>query len=60
MEIQKSMGVIRNRKLEKKGQHNGQKDKQLNYKTLHRKLIIKIEQHEPHLKPGVNAGALEG
>jgi len=25
------------------------------YKTLHRKL--KIEQHEPHQKPGVNLGA---
>jgi len=25
------------------------------YKTLHRKL--NIEQHEPHLKPGVNSGA---
>ena len=28
------------------------------YKTLQRKL--KIEKHEPHLKPGVNSGTLEG
>ena len=28
------------------------------YKTLHRKL--KIEQHEHHLKSGVNSGAPEG
>ena len=28
------------------------------YKTLHRKL--KIEQHEPHWKPGMNSGAPEG
>jgi hypothetical protein len=28
------------------------------YKTLHRK--IKIKQHEPHSKPGVILGALEG
>jgi hypothetical protein len=28
------------------------------YKTLHIKL--KIEEHEPHSKPGVNAGAPEG
>jgi len=28
------------------------------YKTLHRKL--KIEQHEPHLKPEVNSSALGG
>ena len=27
------------------------------YKTLHRKL--NIEQHEPHLKLGMNSGALE-
>ena len=27
------------------------------YKALHRKLYIKIDQHEPHLKPGVNSGA---
>jgi len=27
------------------------------YKTLHRKL--KIEYHEPHLKPRVNSGAPE-
>jgi hypothetical protein len=27
------------------------------YKTLHRKL--KIEQHEPYKKPGVNSGAPE-
>jgi hypothetical protein len=27
------------------------------YKTIHRKL--KIEQHEPHLKLGVNSGDLE-
>ena len=30
----------------------------MNYKTLHRKL--KFEQHESHLKPGVNSCALEG
>jgi hypothetical protein len=29
----------------------------MNYKTQHRK--IKIEQHEPHRKPGVNSGAPE-
>jgi len=28
------------------------------YKCLHRKL--KIEQHEPHKKPGVNPGTPEG
>ena len=28
------------------------------YKTLHRKL--KIEQHKPHKKAGVNSRALEG
>jgi hypothetical protein len=28
------------------------------YKTLHRKL--RIEQHEAHLKPGMNSGAPEG
>ena len=28
------------------------------YKTLHRK--CKLEQHEPHWKPRVNSGALEG
>ena len=30
------------------------------YKALHRKLYIKINQHEPHLKPDVNSGAPEG
>jgi len=28
------------------------------YKTLH--IQLKIEQHEPDLKPGVNSGAPEG
>ena len=28
------------------------------YKTLYRKL--KIEEHEPHLKPEMNSGSLEG
>ena len=38
-------------------QHHGQmkKDKQRSKKTLHRKL--KIEQHELHVKLGVNSGA---
>jgi hypothetical protein len=41
-------------------QHNGQKKKgqTLIYKILHRKL--KIDQHEPQYKPGVNSGAPEG
>jgi hypothetical protein len=34
------------------------KQKTTIYKTLHRKL--KIEQHEPNYKPGVNSGAPEG
>jgi hypothetical protein len=34
------------------------KEQTMIYKTQHRK--IKIEHHEPHKKPGVNSGALEG
>ena len=30
------------------------------YKALQRKLYIKIDQQEPHLKPDVNSGAPEG
>ena len=36
----------------------GQKDEQRSAKTLLRKL--KIEEHEPHLKPRVSSGAPEG
>ena len=36
----------------------GELIKSIIYKMLHRKL--KIEQHEPHIKSGVNSGALEG
>ena len=40
-------------------QHNGQAKRQtMIYKTPHRKL--KIEQHEPNLKPEMNSGAHEG
>jgi len=53
--------VIRSRKL-KGRQHNDQKKKDKRpkkiYKTFHRKL--KIEQHEPHYKPGMNSGSPEG
>ena len=37
-----------------------QKDKRINNdkQTLHRKL--KIEQHEPHNKPGIKSGTKEG
>ena len=34
------------------------KEQTMIYKALHRKL--KIKQHEPHEKPGVNAGAVKG
>jgi hypothetical protein len=52
-------GVIRNCKSKKDRQCNFQqkKDKRTNNGTKHRKL--KIEQHEPHLKPGKNTCALE-
>jgi len=49
-------GVIRSHKSKKDGQYNGQKRTKSEttfYKTLHRKL--KIKQHEPHLKPGLNS-----
>jgi hypothetical protein len=51
-------GVIRSRNWKDRqlnGQKKEQKDKQRCTKTLQRKL--KIEQHELHLKPGVNLGA---
>jgi hypothetical protein len=56
-----SVPVIRSRKLKRDRQCNSQqkeKEQTTIYKTLHRKL--KIERHEPHLKPGVNSGAPEG
>ena len=51
--------VIRRYKSQKDIQHNGQKKKTnkkqtIFYTVLHSKL--KIEQHEPYLKTGVNAG----
>ena len=36
----------------------GTKEQTIIYKTLHRK--VKIELHEPHLKPEVNSGVSEG
>ena len=53
-------GIIVNRKSKKERQCNGQKKtgKCKNNKTLHRKL--KIEEHEPHLKPELNSGSLGG
>ena len=53
-------GVMRNRKMRKDRQHKGKKTKRqtMIYKTLHRKL--KIAQHEPHYKPGVKPGFLDG
>jgi len=51
---------MRNRKMRKDRQHKGKKTKRqtMIYKTLHRKL--KIAQHEPHYKPGVKPGFLDG
>jgi len=51
---------VKFRIVEKEKQHNAQKTKGQTaiYKTLHRKL--KIEQHEPHKKLGMNSGAPEG
>ena len=40
-----------------KRKKNEEKDNQVIYKTIHRKL--KIDQHESHKKPGVNSGAPE-
>jgi hypothetical protein len=54
--------LIRQSKSKKERQYNsqtGQNNRQtMIYKALHRKL--KIEQHEPHNKAGVNSGAPEG
>ena len=59
--LKKLKGVIRIRKS-KDRQHNGQKKKDKRVKAdlqnIHIKL--KIKQHEPHQKPGVNSGAPEG
>jgi hypothetical protein len=59
-EFEDTKGVIRIRKS-KNRQHNGQKKVQKNKQrstNIYRKL--KIEQHEPYYKPGVNLGAPEG
>ena len=49
-------GVIRSHKLKRERQCNSQQ-KEEEQTTIYRKL--KIERHEPHLKPGVNSGAPE-
>jgi hypothetical protein len=45
--------------MDKRKRTKGQKNKKINNdkKTLHRKL--KIEQHEPHYKPGIKSGTPE-
>jgi hypothetical protein len=48
-------GVIRRLKWKKDRQYNGKKDI---YKIPHTQL--KIEQSEPHYKPVVDSGAVEG
>ena len=49
---------MRSRKSQKDRQWQKEKGQTTIHKTLHRKL--KIEQHEPHLKPRVDTGAPEG
>jgi hypothetical protein len=53
-----SQEVIRIRKS-KDRQHNDQKknDKRTNNDLQNIHIKLKIKQHEPHLKPGVNSGA---
>ena len=46
------MRVIRRLKSKKQRQYNCQKGQTMIYRTLYRNL--KIEQHKPHLKIGVN------
>ena len=61
-EFEDTKGVIRIRISKKNRQHNDQKKK---YKRTNNDLQnihieLKIEEHEPHLKPGVNSGVPEG
>jgi hypothetical protein len=61
--IEETRGLIRTRKWKKEKtaqwiRGKGQKDKQRCKKPLHRKR--KIEQHEPHYKPGIKSGTPEG
>ena len=60
-EFEDSQEVIRIRKS-KDRQHNDQKknDKRTNNDLQNIHIKLKIKQHEPHLKPGVNSGAPEG
>ena len=61
-EFEDTKGVIRNYKLKNDRQHNGQKekDKRTNNDLQNIHIKLKIEQHEPHSKPGVNVGATDG
>jgi len=58
-ELEDNKGVIRIHKLKKNRQHNGQKikDNRTNNDLQNITHKTKIEQHEPHSKPGVNLGA---
>ena len=48
--IENTKEIIRNHKLKKDKQHNGQQKKNKRTKTIYKTLRIKlkIEQHEPH------------
>ena len=61
-EFEDTKGVIRIRISKKDRQHNGQKkkDKRTNNDLQNIHIKLKIEQHEPHNKLGVNSGAPEG
>ena len=54
--LEDTKGVFRDRQSKKDRQHNGQKkkDKRTNNEKQRITQKIKIVQHEPHLKPGVN------
>ena len=61
-EFEDTKGAIRIRISKKNRQHSGQKKK---YKRTNNDLQnihikLKIEQHEPQIKPAVNSGASEG
>ena len=61
-EFEDAKGVIRIRISKKDRQHNGQKkkDKRTNNDLQNIHIKLKIEQHEPHNKLGVNSGTPEG
>ena len=62
MHIKDTKGVIRIRKSKKNRQHKCQKKKDKGTHNDLQNIHIerKIELHEPHKKPGVNAGVPEG